>query len=153
MKRSLLKSIFLATLIAVGLGSILLASSFGLKTTSLVEGLLGAAAVVIPVGAAAWWLFKRCLEHAPRLEALVVAIVFGVSAPIATIMIIPFAQIAGGHLADIGRVFGLIGSVATLIVGVTLLCFVAASLARWVVRRFSVSSRWNSGNVNSGPPL
>lgn len=141
MKTSLFKSIFLASLIVLGLGSIFLAASFGQQTTNLVEGLLGAAAVVIPDGTAAWWLFKKRLEHASRLEALVIAIVFGVSAPLATIMIIPFAQIPGGHLAAMGRVFGLIGAVATLIVGVTLLCFATTSLARLVVRRFSMSSR------------
>lgn len=140
MKRSLFISVFLGSLIAVGLGAILLAASFGLQMTNLVEGLLGASAAIIPSGAAAWWLFQRRLEHTSRIEALTVAIVFGLSAPLATIMIIPFAQIPGGHLADMGRAFGLIGSVAALIVGVTLLCFATTSLAQWIVRRFFLGS-------------
>ena len=146
MKNSLLKSIFLSSLVTVGLGAVLLAASFGLQTTSLMEGFLGAVAVVVPNGIAARWLFKNRLKYVSKLEALVVAVAFGVSAPLATIMIIPFSQIAGGNMAEFGRIFGLIGSVVTLIVGVSLLCFATTSLARWVVLRYLVSSRRNSGN-------
>jgi hypothetical protein len=136
MSKSFFVSIFAASALTVGLGFLFLAASFSVQTTDLAEGVLGAIAVIIPTGAAAWWLFQKRLAHAsPRLEALVVALVFGVSAPLATILSIPLAQIPGGHLAVFGRIFGLIGSVAAVIVGVTLFCFATTSLASWAVRR------------------
>jgi small-conductance mechanosensitive channel len=134
-KNSLFISILKATMIVVSLWLVLVLSSANIPTTRASEGIFGILAVIIPIGAATWWLFRKRQMHAPRREARTVAVVFAVFAPLALMIAIPVAQIPGSYASLLWRPFGLIGAVVTVWVLSTLICFACCSIALWTVRR------------------
>lgn len=98
---------------------------------------VGAAAVFLPVGIAAWWMFRRLLATYPRSEAWAAAIAFGAITPLSLIVSVFLAQIPGSYANILvgPRFFGLLGAFFGIVVMSTFLSFLACSLVLWITRK------------------
>ena len=134
-KNSLLKTVLKAAIITESLLFLLVISSINIVTNREYEEISGVFSLIISVGAATWWIFRKHQKHAPRREARTVATAFAVSAPISLIIAIPGAEILGRISAYLGGPFGFIGTVLAVLALSTLICFAGCSLALWIARR------------------
>ena len=92
--------------------------------------------LVLPIAAASWWMFRRLVGHYSRPEARATAIAFGVFIPVPWAMGLLIGQIAGGYAAKIfGDRFAFAGAVASLVLIITLMSFIASAFVIWLVRR------------------
>jgi hypothetical protein len=121
--------------LALGLASIL-------EKPNVPQGVQGAGVaitVLIPIGTASWWIFRRLRGRDTRAEAIAVATTFAVVAPISLVAGMLFAPIPGGYAAFLGRPFGLVGAFVFIATMVTSVSFVPSLLAVWVARRIGRS--------------
>jgi hypothetical protein len=104
------------------------------------------AAILVPICAVMWWMFRKLRQHYPRREALAAAIAFGVFAPISLLVATPFATIPGGYAASfLGPAFGLIGAFAGLVAMIAALVFMPPVLALWIARHVKTTRATERG--------
>ena len=118
--------------------ALVLAAAPGLLKSDVPRSAQGVAVVltvILPIGAAAWWIFRKLCPEYPRREARATAIAFGLFTPISLLIAALFAQIPGGYAGFLGRPFGLIGAFLGMVVMTTVLSFVPTVLALWITRR------------------
>ncbi len=104
------------------------------------------AAILVPVGAATWWIYRKLRQIYSRPEARAAAIAFGVFAPISLLAATPVATIPGGYAASfLGRPFGLVGAFAGLLAITAALTFIPPLLALWIARHFKATRESERG--------
>jgi hypothetical protein len=104
------------------------------------------AAILVPMCAATWWIYRKLQQIYSRPEARAAAIAFGVFAPISLLVATPFATIPGGYAASfLGRPFGLVGAFAGLLAITAVLTFIPPLLALWIVRHFKATRESERG--------
>jgi hypothetical protein len=93
------------------------------------------ATVVLPIGAATWWVFRDLQPSFTRREAKVVAIVFALFSPVSLLIAVALAQFPGGY-ADLllGPPFGMLGAFVGVIVLTAFVSFLPSAFALWLSR-------------------
>jgi len=94
-----------------------------------------ATVVLVPVGAGAWWVFRRLRNRWQRREALAVAISFAVLSPLSLIVAIPVAVIPGGYAEHFGKPFGLMGAFVSIVLMLWLATSIPSAFILWLLRR------------------
>ena len=121
---------------ALGIGAVLV---FGSSRPPAAPSVAQAAALVVvilvPVGAGAWWIFRRLRNRWQRREALAVAISFAVFSPLSLVVAMPLAVIPGGYAGYFGRPFGLIGAFVSIVLMLWLATFLPSAFILWLLRR------------------
>ncbi|MGA2433967.1 MAG: hypothetical protein ABSG25_01640 [Bryobacteraceae bacterium] len=85
---------------------------------------------LLPIGLAAWWMFRKLQARYTRREARAVAIAYGVFTPVSLgIAVLPSTMLGGCAAQLLGNAFGAIGAVAGVIVLTALISFVPCVLA------------------------
>ena len=118
--------------VALTVGKPFIAPASSAVGKALVVGL----GLVLPIAVASWWTFRRLLRYYSRPEARATAIAFGVFMPVPLAIGLLIGEIVGGYTAKIfGDRFAFAGAVASLVLIVTLLSFIASAFVIWLVRR------------------
>jgi heme/copper-type cytochrome/quinol oxidase subunit 3 len=103
-------------------------------------------AILVPVCAATWWLFRKLRQTYSRREAGTAAITFGVFSPISLLVATPFATLPGNLAAGLlGSSFGLVGAFLGLVVMTGALILIPMVLALMVARRFKTTAESERG--------
>jgi ABC-type molybdate transport system permease subunit len=119
------RAAIVTTFVVFGLGAL----AFKVAVTRWEEEILGLTVLLLPAGAAAWWIFRKLQEHCTRREARAVAIAFVVFAPVSMGIAILLSQTSGGFAAMfLGSSFGLVGAFAGAAVITALVSFVLCLL-------------------------
>jgi hypothetical protein len=102
----------------------------------------GLVAILVPISATAWWLFRKLRQIYSRREAGVAAITFAVFSPISLLVATPFATIPGNLAAGLlGPTFGLFGAFLGLVVLTGVLILIPMLLALWIARHVKATQR------------
>ena len=102
------------------------------------EEIEGAMMAIVPVGVAAWWIFRKLQAHHPRREARAAAIVFAVFTPMALLMALLVAQIFGGYSGVLfGNPLAFPGALVGIVILVSIVSFVPVVFTLWIIRRKS----------------
>jgi hypothetical protein len=126
----LLTVLCFAVALIAGKSFMTLASSAAGK--ALVVGL----GLLLPIAVVSWWTFRRLLRYYSRPEARAAAITFGFFTPVPLAMGLLLGPILGGYTAKLfGDRFAFAGAVASLVLIITLISFIASAFAIWLVRR------------------
>jgi hypothetical protein len=88
-----------------------------------------------PVAVGAYWIFRKLRSRWQRREALAVAISFAVFSPLSLVAAIPLAVIPGGYASYLGRPFGLVGSLLSIVLMLWLANFLPSLFILWLLRR------------------
>lgn len=93
--------------------------------------------VLIPVGVAAWWIFRKLRSSYPLRTARTTAIVFGLFTPVSLGVAFPLSVFVGAYAEGIGGypAFGLAGAIVGIVIMVALLGFVPCAVALWITRQ------------------
>lgn len=104
----------------------------------ILKATIGFLMVFLPIGIAAWWIFRKLQARYTRREARAVATAFGVFTPVSLAVATVLSQIPAGYAAFLGRPFGLIGAFAGIVVMTTtlsfLVCLFTLSMTRRIVK-------------------
>lgn len=97
------------------------------------------AVVLIPVGVAVWWIFRRLRSSYSPRTARTTAIVFGLFTPVSLGIAFALSLFVGAYAEGIGGypAFGLAGAIVGIVIMVALLAFVPCSVASCMTRRTS----------------
>lgn len=92
--------------------------------------------VLVPVGVAAWWIFRKLRSSYPTRTARTTAIVFGLFTPVSLGVAFPLSVFVGAYAEGIGGypAFGLAGAIVGIVIMVALLGFVPCATALWITR-------------------
>ena len=119
----------------VNLGLTLAFSRLVQKPSKVMEGVCIIFTLILPIAAAAWWVFRRLRSDYPYREARAVTFAFAVFAPVSLGVGMLTGQLSGGYAESVlGTRFALAGAVAGVIVVSVLGTFIAALLALRVTR-------------------
>jgi hypothetical protein len=94
-----------------------------------------AVVIVLPAGAAAWWLYHKLRCECSEREASGAAKTFLLFAPISWAVAMPLSQFAGYAEVMIGTRFLIFAIAAAAVLLMLVQNFVMVALAMWVVRR------------------
>jgi uncharacterized membrane protein len=101
---------------------------------------LGVLMAFLPVGIAAWWMFRKLQAQYTRGESRSVATAFAGFGPFVLLVSIVFSQFPGGYASLLGGPFALVGVFLGIVMITTLLSFMPCMLAlRWV--RYTEAAR------------
>jgi hypothetical protein len=121
---------------ALGIGAVLVfGPSSPPASPSIAQVCTLAIMIFVPVGAGAWWIFRKLRNRWQRREALAVAISFAVFSPISMVVAIPLSAIPAAYAGNFWGPFVLVGA----FVSIVLMLWVATSLPSafilWLLRR------------------
>ena len=122
-------SIPIASAIVVGLSTLLIICLATVPTSPELETLFGALLLVMPVGVATWWLFRKHVASTTRQRAKTLAVTFAVCASLAYLIAMPIASLLGGYSAELSPTLGLVGAVIAVWAIMSLVCFAGCSFA------------------------
>lgn len=123
------KTIPIASIIVVGLSMLLVGCFAAVPASPELEILFGAVSLAMPVGVAAWWLFRTHATSAPREVAQTLAVTFATCASLAYLLAIPIATMLGGYSSGLSPSLGLVGALVTVWALMSVICFAGCSLA------------------------
>jgi len=99
--------------------------------------ILVAMALLLPLGVAVWWMFRKLQARYKRNEARSATIAFAVFAPVSLFMGLLLGQIFGGYAEMLleNRLFAFGGALVGITVIITFVSVVPSALALWITRR------------------
>jgi hypothetical protein len=113
--------------------------AFGLSRPPAVLSVAQVAAlttvIFAPVGAGAWWIFRKFRNRWHRREALAVAISFAVFSPLSLAVAIPLSEIPAGYAGNLWGPSVLIGAFVSIVLMLWVATFLPSAFILWLLHR------------------
>lgn len=121
---------------ALGIGAVLVfGSSRPPAAPSVAQGAALAVIILVPVGAGAWWIFRKLRNRWQRREALAVAISFALFSPLSLAVAMPLSEIPAGYAGNFWGPSVLIGAFISVVLMLWLATFLPSVFVLWLLRR------------------
>lgn len=103
----------------------------------IVQAVVLAVTLATPIGAAAWWIFKKLRPNYSQRTARAAAIAFGLFTPVSLGVGVLLSTIIGAYAEGLAGYpfFGLAGAFLGIVIVTTLLSFVPCVFTLWITHR------------------